>query len=221
MIRRKNIEGKQFNRLKVLKFSHINKRNNAVWECLCDCGNIIHLSTWHLTSGNTKSCGCYNREMHSKLIATNKIWDINRRYWTPVLLDDATIKIPLDNGEFSLIDKEDLNKTKDIFWMVNNRGYVAGKHNNKSILLHRLITGFKAGVVHHKNKNKKDNRKSNLEVMPKNIHDKLPKGTSDTVGIRKRKDTGKYTIRKYIMGKREYLGQADTIEEAIRIFNSI
>jgi len=220
MSRIKDIKGKQFSRLKVIQLSYINKRGNAIWECLCDCGKTTYLSTWHLTSGNTKSCGCYSKEMHADIINKNKIWNINRRYWVPEIVDKVTIKIPLDNDEFSLIDKDDLNKTKDIFWQVNKKGYIAGKFNNKSILLHRLITGFKKGVVHHINKNKKDNRKLNLEVMAKDVHDKHPKGIEGNTGITKRKDNGKYKVRKYINGKREYLGQTNTIEEALILFES-
>ena len=29
-----------------------------MWECLCDCGNTIVVSSNHLTTNNTQSCGC-------------------------------------------------------------------------------------------------------------------------------------------------------------------
>lgn len=32
------------------------------WECLCECGTTIIVSTRSLTSGNTTSCGCFKRE---------------------------------------------------------------------------------------------------------------------------------------------------------------
>ena len=32
------------------------------WKCKCDCGNEIIVSGKHLRSGNTKSCGCYQKE---------------------------------------------------------------------------------------------------------------------------------------------------------------
>lgn len=28
------------------------------WECQCDCGNTKVVTTGHLTSGDTRSCGC-------------------------------------------------------------------------------------------------------------------------------------------------------------------
>lgn len=32
------------------------------WVCTCDCGTIVAVITRSLRSGNTKSCGCWNRE---------------------------------------------------------------------------------------------------------------------------------------------------------------
>jgi len=56
--------GKNFGRLKVLKISHPNKR--VTWLCLCDCGNKVIVRGDGLKSGNTKSCGCYQREIATK-----------------------------------------------------------------------------------------------------------------------------------------------------------
>ena len=35
---------------------------HVIWYCRCDCGNSILVSTDHLRSGNTQSCGCLKRE---------------------------------------------------------------------------------------------------------------------------------------------------------------
>jgi hypothetical protein len=59
---RKHLEGQKFNRLTVIEFSHIDKHGKAVWKCLCDCGSISFVTTGSLTTGNTESCGCINRE---------------------------------------------------------------------------------------------------------------------------------------------------------------
>lgn len=48
------------------KFGKNNKRER-IWTCKCDCGNISFVTTNHLTSGHTKSCGCYNRELIGNL----------------------------------------------------------------------------------------------------------------------------------------------------------
>lgn len=36
------------------------------WLCLCDCGSIVIVMANSLVSGNTKSCGCLNRERSSE-----------------------------------------------------------------------------------------------------------------------------------------------------------
>lgn len=34
------------------------KRNRALWECRCDCGNTTYVTSGDLRQNNTKSCGC-------------------------------------------------------------------------------------------------------------------------------------------------------------------
>lgn len=38
------------------------------WVCKCSCGKILEVRTSHLTSGNTRSCGCYKEELFVKNI---------------------------------------------------------------------------------------------------------------------------------------------------------
>lgn len=61
-----DLAGKNFGRLLVIKKLESRKRTNGnigLWECRCDCGNVLSVTTNSLTSGNTKSCGCYNRDI--------------------------------------------------------------------------------------------------------------------------------------------------------------
>jgi hypothetical protein len=52
----------RFSRLEVIRDTGKTKYGYAVWECLCDCGNITYVRTNCLTSGHTRSCGCLRRE---------------------------------------------------------------------------------------------------------------------------------------------------------------
>ena len=52
-----DLSGKKFNKLEVLKFSHIEGKN-SVWDCICDCGNKTSVKGYNLKSNHTKSCGC-------------------------------------------------------------------------------------------------------------------------------------------------------------------
>jgi hypothetical protein len=63
---RADIQGQRFGRLTALRYDHTNKSQNAVWECLCDCGQKKLVMAVSLKSGNTKSCGCLQREIASQ-----------------------------------------------------------------------------------------------------------------------------------------------------------
>ena len=52
----------RFGKLIVSRDSGTRKRGQIVWECTCDCGGTTLVAAYALTSGNTKSCGCYRVE---------------------------------------------------------------------------------------------------------------------------------------------------------------
>lgn len=54
----KQLEGKRFGKLTVLKRLDKKKHDCYVWLCRCDCGNLCEVRTDGLTRGETKSCGC-------------------------------------------------------------------------------------------------------------------------------------------------------------------
>lgn len=58
---RAQLEGLKFNRLTVKQ-----RMCGAIWECVCDCGNVLGVSTYQLKSGKTKSCGCWSRDRTKK-----------------------------------------------------------------------------------------------------------------------------------------------------------
>ena len=59
-----DLTNKTFGRLTVLKESDTRSKQGYVqWVCRCECGNTIIVSSYSLTSGNTKSCGCLQKEI--------------------------------------------------------------------------------------------------------------------------------------------------------------
>lgn len=55
--------GYRYGKLLVLEKGPSRKgRANAYWWCLCDCGNKVLVCGGNLQSGNTTSCGCYQKE---------------------------------------------------------------------------------------------------------------------------------------------------------------
>lgn len=62
--RYKDMTGKKFGKLTVVRYAGPNHRKDATWLCKCDCGNEVVVQGQALRSGATVSCGCYNRESH-------------------------------------------------------------------------------------------------------------------------------------------------------------
>lgn len=74
-----DIVGEKFNRLLVLSFDHSKphpnptKGNFYFYKCLCDCGNISIVRRERLINSETKSCGCYGKEVRRELLSTKRI----------------------------------------------------------------------------------------------------------------------------------------------------
>lgn len=62
-----DLAGKKFNRLLVVKEVDRNKYGTRQWLCKCDCGKYIIDTSSHITTGHTKSCGCYKIEFAKKV----------------------------------------------------------------------------------------------------------------------------------------------------------
>lgn len=58
-----DLTGKKFGKLTVIERAEKSKSGVTRWKCKCDCGNEAIVSVYQLLNGNTKSCGCLNREM--------------------------------------------------------------------------------------------------------------------------------------------------------------
>lgn len=56
-----DITGQKFGRLTALNFSH-KMRDKSYWSCLCDCGKKKNIRADGLKNGNTRSCGCLQKE---------------------------------------------------------------------------------------------------------------------------------------------------------------
>ncbi len=57
-----DIVGTKFGRLVVIKPLAVDRNRNRPYEVRCDCGTIKSVVRGHLLSGDTRSCGCINRE---------------------------------------------------------------------------------------------------------------------------------------------------------------
>lgn len=61
----KDISGKRFGRLLVIRLSNVNN-GKLKWECLCDCGKTSIVAGSNLGNRHTQSCGCLHSERTSE-----------------------------------------------------------------------------------------------------------------------------------------------------------
>lgn len=61
-----DLTGKRFGRLIVISRVANANDGHARWLCQCDCGNTVEVSSNVLKKGNTKSCGCLNKQVASE-----------------------------------------------------------------------------------------------------------------------------------------------------------
>lgn len=62
-----DLTGKRYGLLTVVGLAKSKKipsgKNVYFWKCVCDCGNETEVSSAHLISGHTQSCGCLHQKM--------------------------------------------------------------------------------------------------------------------------------------------------------------
>ena len=66
MARVNDLIGQKFGKLTVVKRLENNKHGGTMWLCECECGNERTVMGQCLLNGDTKSCGCINKERVTK-----------------------------------------------------------------------------------------------------------------------------------------------------------
>ena len=66
-----DLTGKKYGRLTVIERAGSTTQKKALWNCRCDCGNEIIVVGSHLLNGNTRSCGCYKRDLTSERMSSH------------------------------------------------------------------------------------------------------------------------------------------------------
>ena len=91
---RLNLTDREFDFLKVVEWVGHNGKGKHYWKCICKCGNSITASTNKLTSGNTKSCGCYRASIPRK-----KWWrghgELSGRLWRQTIRQGKNRKLEI------------------------------------------------------------------------------------------------------------------------------
>lgn len=121
----------------------------------------------------------------------------------------------------TIFDKKYLNKVKKYKWS-NSHGYAS--HIRSRVRFHRIILGVKKGQsVDHINRNKLDNRISNLRIadQSQNMANKgmQSNNKSGHVGICWDKKNKKWMVKLNFRRKDYWLGRHTNIDDAIKIRN--
>lgn len=73
MGKRIDLTGLKFGRLEVINEAGRDKQKGVNWKCYCECGNDIVVSSHSLRRGNTKSCGCLQKDIIKEIGYSNQI----------------------------------------------------------------------------------------------------------------------------------------------------
>lgn len=143
MGRFRDLTGRRFRRLTVVKRVWPLNKGRFSWLCICDCGNEKIVKTHQLNSGGTGSCGCLLKEFREKNKAeTHPSWKGGR------IISKGYILIRRTNHPNA-----------------NKSGYIGEHALVMSEYLGRPLK--KNESIHHKNGLKCDNRIENLELWTK------------------------------------------------------
>ena len=93
-----DITGKRFGRLVVIEKSNEKRYGRLSWKCQCDFGNYIVVATQSLNNGNTKSCGCLNKENASnRLLKLKNDIEVEEKRKRICGIHDGTMECSLTN----------------------------------------------------------------------------------------------------------------------------
>lgn len=219
-----DLTGRVFGRLTVIeksdKYCYEGKSNlpRIQWRCKCECGKEVLVTGKSLRSGNTRSCGCLNRDINAKRLSEQQK-QYNKYEMHPDYVIFYTSKL-----EPFYVDIEDFEYAKDICWHKNKENYILGKFKNKTVYLHdyimsRYYTINSSCLVDHigGETSRNDNRKTNLRIVTQQqnaMNRQLRKdNTSGYTGVSWDKSSKRWVS--YIGNTR--LGSYATIEEAIEV----
>ena len=204
----KDISGMKFGRLYVVGksnkfYTRPNGARTMLWECKCDCGNVIFVRGDHMKTGNTLSCGeCSNNTFE--------------------FIDDYCI-VTCKNGDKFYIDKEDYPFVSKYSWSFDGRGYVVSyAGTNKLMKLHRILLNISDPYIFidHIDHNPANNRRNNLrkcDNSQNNANRSLDsRNKSGRTGVLWDEHRQKWFAQIGWHNSNHFLGYYDDIESAIQ-----
>jgi dephospho-CoA kinase len=132
----------------------------------------------------------------------------------------------------AFVDNEDFEKASKYQWRLDiSHGYVYTTIKNENgrhvkTYLHRFVTNAPNGmVVDHINRDKKDNRKSNLQVVTQKVNAmfqvRTPHKGSGYIGVKPSKTGSKWRSSISVDGKAHHIGRFNNRHDAARAYNEM
>ena len=145
---KKDLVGQRFGRLLVIERAedYVSKAGNRCsrWRCKCNCGNtLVYTTGSNLTTGNTRSCGCLNREVASKSHKKHNEYILDLRDSNGLY----GVGYCTNTGSEFYFDVEDFDKIKHCNWIecitaTNYRVLQSWDPKSRAIVrMHWLIVG--------------------------------------------------------------------------------
>ena len=208
-----DLTGKRFERLTVISMNPTRKNHKIMWNCKCDCGNEICVSSDRLTGGVTKSCGCIRKETAARTAEMKRTQNV-------FYVSGGIVHVQLPNTKKELLCDPDVwERLKGFRWRLHNKGYVSTKIGGITKLFHVLAFECPDGMFRdHINGVRTDNRASNIRIVnnyqnAQNVKLRYDNKTGGK-GIHQL-SSGNWNVAITANGKRINIGTYSTLEEAI------
>lgn len=186
--------------------------------CVCGSDNKVHYSKLY--------GGLYCQRHYSQLhnlgeLKEKTIFDRN-----DYVVDGDVAYITLRNGKNEdvatvKIDSDDLDAIIQHKWRLGTWGYADTRIDGKDVLMQRLILNeFDSdNIVDHINRDRLDNRKSNLRIVDKSLNainaEIRPNNTSGVTGVSWNKNANSWRAYINYQGKRMELGYRKQFDDAV------
>lgn len=78
---KRDIIGKEFGKLKVIKRHSTTRNGHIRYTCICDCGRTKNVLATHLRQGNSKTCGACSVPKGDKHASWTGVGDMSGDFW--------------------------------------------------------------------------------------------------------------------------------------------
>ena len=201
--------GKKYERLIVLFDAGRDKWGNVIWQCECDCGNILPVLGYHLQASHSRSCGCLRKEETGKRTASHRlshhplctVWhNMKNRCYNP--------------------------KNKKYKWY-GGKGieiYPSWRSDFLIFFNWAITHGYKAGLTIDRINSDGSYCPNNCQfiTIAKNILKQQGLRSNNKTGFKGvswRKDTQKYQASICVNGNQKNLGSFDSLIEAVKVYD--